>query len=92
MHKIKEVLRLKYLNQLSNRQIETMTRVSRSSVSNYLKVYETLEMKLEVLLELNDVVLNDLFSKNTASSVVKKIYQRYIQTGQRYEKSLVKKG
>ena len=72
MHKIKEVLRLKYLNQLSNRQIETMIGVSRSSVSNYLKVYETLEMKLEVLIELNDVVLNDLFSKDTASSVVKK--------------------
>lgn len=28
MSKIKEVLRLKYLNQLSNRQIQTMTGVS----------------------------------------------------------------
>lgn len=72
MHKIREVLRLKYLNQLSNRQIETMTGVSRSSVSNYLKVRDTLEMELDELLGLSDVVLNDLFTKKTSSSPVKK--------------------
>ncbi len=37
MSKIKEVLRLRYLNQLSNRQIQTMTGVSRNSVANYIK-------------------------------------------------------
>jgi transcriptional regulator of aromatic amino acid metabolism len=34
-----EVLRLKYRNQLSNRQIQTMTGVSRNSVANYIKSY-----------------------------------------------------
>ncbi len=67
MHKIREVLRLKYLNKLSNRQIETMTGVSRSSVSNYLKVRETLEMELDELLGLSDAVLHDLFNKKTLS-------------------------
>jgi hypothetical protein len=33
MSKIKEVLRLKYLNLLSNRQIQTITGVSRNSVA-----------------------------------------------------------
>jgi transposase len=71
MHKIKEVLRLKYLNQLSNRQIETMTGVSRSSVSNYLKIRETLEMDIQDLLGLNDTALNDLFSKKRPIIVLK---------------------
>jgi len=71
MHKIREVLRLKYLNKLSNRQIETMTGVSRSSVSNYLKVCETLEMDLDTLLGLSDKDLNGLFTKKTSSSPVK---------------------
>ena len=65
MHKLKEVLRLKYLNKLSNRQIETMTGVSRSSVSNYLKIRETLEMDIAELLDLNDKELSKLFSKKT---------------------------
>lgn len=39
MSKIKKVLRLKYRNQLSNRQIQTMTGVSRNSVANYIKSY-----------------------------------------------------
>jgi len=63
MSKIKEVLRLKYLNKLSNRQIQTMTGVSRSSVSNYLKVYETLDIPIEGLLEYGDSQLNELFVK-----------------------------
>jgi transposase len=63
MSKIKEVLRLKYLNQLSNRQIQTMTGVSRSSVSNYLKVYEALDMPIEELLEFSSSQLNELFVK-----------------------------
>ena len=54
MSKLKEVLRLKYLNQLSNRQIQTMTGISRSSVSNYIKQYEVLAISVEELLELSD--------------------------------------
>ena len=38
MSKIKEVLRLKFLNQLSNRQIQTITGVSRNSGYLYIKV------------------------------------------------------
>ena len=68
MHKIKEVLRLKYLNQLSNRQIETMTGVSRSSVSNYLKTYEALDMDIEAVLKLSDAELSGLFVKKRSTA------------------------
>jgi len=53
MSKIKEVLRLKYLNQLSNRQIQTMTGVSRASVANYIKSYAELGATLDEILVLS---------------------------------------
>lgn len=61
MSKIKEVLRLKYLNQLSNRQIQTMTGVSRNSVANYIKSYVELDSTLEEVLNLSDANLAQLF-------------------------------
>ncbi len=64
MSKIKEVLRLKYRNQLSNRQIQTMTGVSRNSVANYIKSYIALGSTLEEILELSDKELADLFTSN----------------------------
>jgi len=64
MSKIREVLRLKYLNKLTNRQIQTMTGVSRSTVSNYIKVYEALDIPIDELLEFGDSKLNELFVKN----------------------------
>ena len=64
MSEIKEVLRLKYLNQLSNRQIQTMTKVSRNSVANYIKYYEDLETTLEEVLEFSDTDLAELFTSN----------------------------
>ena len=64
MSKIKEVLRLKYLNQLSNRQIQTMTGVSRNSVANYIKSYIELGSSLEKVLTLNDDDLVQLFVKS----------------------------
>ncbi len=60
MSKIKEVLRLKYLNGLSNRQIEKITSVSRNSVSNYMKSYEALELTVEELLKLSDCKLEEV--------------------------------
>jgi DNA-directed RNA polymerase specialized sigma24 family protein len=51
MSKIKEVLRLKYLNLLSNRQIQTITGVSRNSVANS---FNEMNLSLEKTLELND--------------------------------------
>jgi len=65
MSKIKEVLRLKYLNQLSNRQIQTMTGVSRNSVANYIKNYIVLGSALEEVLELSDDKLAQLFARET---------------------------
>ena len=47
MNKIKEVLRLKYINQLSNRQIQSITGVSRNSVANYMKIYLELSSSIE---------------------------------------------
>lgn len=62
MRNIKEVLSLKYLNQLSNRQIQTMTGVSRNSVANYAKIYITLGMSIEEVLALSEEELTKLFS------------------------------
>ena len=64
MSKIKEVLRLKYLNQLSNRQIQTMTGVSRNSVANYMKNYIELGSTLDEVLALSDADLTQLFVKS----------------------------
>ncbi len=64
MSKIKEVLRLKYRNQLSNRQIQTMTGVSRNSVANYIKSYIELDSSLEEVLNLSDTELSQLFISN----------------------------
>ncbi len=61
MSKIKEVLRLKYRNQLSNRQIQTMTGISRNSVANYIKSYIELGTSLDEVLNLSDADLAQLF-------------------------------
>jgi len=68
MNKIKEVLRLKYLNQLSNRQIQTMTSVSRNSVANYIKTYISLDSSLEEVINLRDKDLEDLFHPKKQSN------------------------
>ena len=64
MSNIKEVLRLKYLNQLSNRQIQAMTGVSRNSVANYIKSYTEIGSTLEEVLTLSDADLTQLFISN----------------------------
>ena len=61
MSKIKEVLRLKLLNQLSNRQIQTITGVSRNSVANYVNSFNEMNLSLEKTLNLNDVEVEQLF-------------------------------
>ena len=61
MSKIKEVLRLKYRNELSNRQIQTMTGVSRNSIANYIKSYIELGSSLDEVLILSDADLSQLF-------------------------------
>lgn len=72
MSKIKEVLRLKYLNQLSNRQIQTMTGVSRASVANYIKSYAELGATLDEILVLSDSDLEQLFLKKKPTITVVK--------------------
>ena len=73
MSKIKEVLRLKYRNELSNRQIQTMTGVSRNSVANYMKSYLELGSALEEVLSLSDADLAQLFTSNKPSSTKTKL-------------------
>ena len=51
MSKIKELLRLKFLNQLSNRQIQTITGVSRNSVANYVTSFNEMNLSLEKTLK-----------------------------------------
>lgn len=72
MSKIKEVLRLKYLNKLSNRQIQSITGISRNSVANYGHAYKALGSTITEVLALSDDVLQDLFhSKKIKSSSVR---------------------
>jgi len=68
MSKIKEVLRLKYLNELSNRQIQNMTGISRNSVANYIKTYITLESSFEEVVALSDTDLHELFHPNKSKA------------------------
>lgn len=64
MSTIKEVLRLKYLNKLSNRKIQSITGVSRNSVANYVKRFETLSLSLTKVFELKSSQLEELFYAN----------------------------
>ncbi len=61
MSKIKEVLRLKYLNLLSNRQIQTITGVSRNSVANYVNSFSEMNLSLEKILALTDEEIEQFF-------------------------------
>ncbi len=73
MSKIKEVLRLKYLNQLSNRQIQTITGVSRNSVANYMKIFVELDSSIDDVVELSDKDLEQLFHPTKKSEIKSKI-------------------
>jgi len=72
MSTIKEVLRLKCLNQLSNRQIESIVGVSRNSVANYVKIFETLSYSVDEVLTLNNSDLEDLFHPNKKQKKISK--------------------
>ncbi len=72
MSKIKEVLRLKYLNELSNRQIESISGISRNSVANYMKLFENLGASISEVLDLNNDDLENLFHPNKKQSIAKK--------------------
>ena len=61
MSKIKEVLRLKYLNLLSNRQIQTITGVSRNSIANYANSFNEMNLSLDHTLKLEDEEVEQLF-------------------------------
>ena len=60
MSKIKEVLRLKLLNQLSNRQIQTITGVSRNSVANYVNSFNEMNLSLDAKIGLNRTTMQEL--------------------------------
>jgi len=71
MNKLKEVLRLKYISKLSNRQIQTLTGVSKSSISNYCKVFEQNTIDIATLLVLEDDILEKkLYGSVSTNSVV----------------------
>ena len=71
MSTIKEVLRLKYLNQLSNRKIESIVGVSRNSVANYAKIFEDLSSSIEEVLSLTNEDLDDLFHPSKKKKLIK---------------------
>ncbi len=74
MSTVKEVLRLKYLGDLSNRNIETLGIASRSAVSNFtssfeksgLEIHQALEMPEQELLSLLFPGLKQYHGKRTA--------------------------
>lgn len=71
MNTLKEVLRLKYISGLSNRQIQTLTGVSKSSISNYCKSFERSEIEIAELLVLEDSILEEkLYGTATITSVI----------------------
>ena len=64
MGRIKEVLRLKYLNLLSNRQIQTITGISRNSVANYVNAFDVMNLSLDKILLISEEELETLFHPN----------------------------
>lgn len=93
MSKIKEVLRLKYLNQLSNRQIQSLTGVSRNSVANYVNCFVSLGASLEDVLELGELELEQLFHPNKPTSATKQTALGLIHPDWNYvREELTKKG
>ena len=92
MNKIKEVLRLKYRNQLSNRQIQTMTGVSRNSVANYIKSYITLGSTLDEVLALSDKELSELFTANKPKVYHSKCLENIHPDWNEVKQELSKKG
>jgi len=57
MSTVKEVLRLKYLSKLSNRNIETLGIASKSAVSNYVTHFEKSSLSIEEALAMPDHLL-----------------------------------
>ena len=60
MLKIKEVLRLRFLNNLSYRQVEVLSGASKSSVSEYCRRFEIIPHTIEAALALSDEELDAL--------------------------------
>lgn len=71
MGTIKEVLRLKYLSGLSNRQIQTLTGISKSAISNYTTRFEKSDVDINQALlmenkELSRVLYPELKQNQTS--------------------------
>ena len=60
MSTIKEVLRLKYLGQLSNRKIELLGIASKSAISNYVSRFKKCGLDIHSALALSDEELGRL--------------------------------
>ena len=60
MSKIKEVLRLRFVNNLSYRQVEVLSGASRSSVAEYCRRFEIIPHSIEAALTLDDEILDTL--------------------------------
>ena len=58
MSNIKEVLRLKYLAQLSNREIQTLGVASKSGVSNFTSAFEKSGLNIHQALAMDDASLS----------------------------------
>jgi len=64
MSTVKEVLRLKYLGQLSNRNIEVLGIASKSGVSNFTSRFEKSGLNIHYALAMDDSVLSALLSSH----------------------------
>jgi transposase len=69
MSEIKEVLILKYINGLSNRKIESMIGVSKSTISNYNKLFKLSKLTIEGLQSINDKELKEKLYQFSSTKV-----------------------
>lgn len=54
MNHIQQVLKLKYISKLSTRQIQTLLGISRSSISNYCKLFEKSSLEVDQIESISD--------------------------------------
>lgn len=72
MNELKSVLRLKYKNQLSYREIETLKGISKSAMGNYVRAFEQSGLSIdEALAFTNDVLEARLFPETISAARLK---------------------
>ena len=86
MEKIREILRLSKEIKYSIRQIAEETQVSKTSIEEYLAEYRRIGLRYQVVLEMNDIELAEVFEKRNRTD--NQIYEALSKEFPYYEKDL----